>query len=75
MGDFSPFWAVVFFGKFFWKNTEVARKIGSTFSTVKVVHSFSQRVGWATPWASFNRARLVALAAVRRSIERRPRQP
>jgi hypothetical protein len=40
-------------GSFLAENTEEARIFGRLFSTMKVLHLFRRKMGWATFWAIF----------------------
>jgi hypothetical protein len=44
--------------------TEVAQKCRPMFSTLKVMHQFRQKMGWAKFWAIFSQNHPVTLLAV-----------
>jgi hypothetical protein len=52
IGRVFAYWATVFFGQFFLKNTIAAHSFCQLFSTVKYVVIFTKMV-WATFWATF----------------------
>jgi hypothetical protein len=60
LGEFSPIGRVFLLGSFL--ITDVAHIFELLLSTVKVMHSFGPKTGWATFWAIFSQTHLVTLS-------------